>query len=334
MLEPLRERRHAALLLHGVTGSGKTEVYLRAAQAALEQGRTAIVMVPEIALTPQTARRFEERFGDRVAILHSKLGLGERYDEWQRLRSGAARICVGPRSAVFAPLDDLGLVVLDEEHDAAYKQESDPRYDARDVAERRARLAGAVLLAGSATPRPESWLRMPRLSLPQRVDDTPLPPVELLDMRGLRHALHPGCAARARGGARAPEEGDRARRPARLVALCRLQRLRAGLDVPQLRRVADAAPRRRRAAADLPPLRSRGEPAACLPGLRLDRGRAPRRRHQRLEVELREALAPLPVFRLDADAGRRKGGIASMLRPLRLGACRHPRGHPDGRSGA
>ena len=171
VLEPLRARRHAALLLHGVTGSGKTEVYLRAAEAALEQGRTAIVMVPEIALTPQTARRFEERFGDRVAILHSKLGLGERYDEWQRLRSGAARICVGPRSAVFAPLDDLGLVVVDEEHDAAYKQESDPRYDARDVAERRARLAGAVLLAGSATPRPESWLRMPRLSLPQRVDD-------------------------------------------------------------------------------------------------------------------------------------------------------------------
>ena len=117
------------------------------------------MLVPEIALTPQTARRFEERFGERVAVLHSKLGLGERYDEWQRLRRGEARVCVGPRSAVFAPLRDLGLIVVDEEHDSAYKQESDPRYDARQVAARRAQPAGAVLLCGSATPRPESWLR-------------------------------------------------------------------------------------------------------------------------------------------------------------------------------
>ena len=334
MLEPLRERRHAALLLHGVTGSGKTEVYLRAAQAALEQGRTAIVMVPEIALTPQTARRFEERFGDRVAILHSKLGLGERYDEWQRLRSGAARICVGPRSAVFAPLDDLGLVVLDEEHDAAYKQESDPRYDARDVAERRARLAGAVLLAGSATPRPESWLRMPRLSLPQRVDDTPLPPVELLDMRGLRHALHPDAR-------RALEEvRERQKKAIVLVARrgwspfvdcsdCGRAWMCRSCDVSlTLHRDGDA---QRLICHHCGHTES--PPHACP-----DCGSTAVARHgvgtQRLEVELREALAPLPVFRLDADAGRRKGGIASILRPLRLRACRHPRGHPDGRSGA
>src|SRR4051812_10227210 len=150
---PLRERRHEQVLLHGVTGSGKTEVYLRAAALALELGRSAIVLVPEIALTPQTTHRFEERFGERVAVLHSKLGMGERYDEWQRLRRGEARVCVGPRSAVFAPLRDVGLIVIDEEHDAAYKQESDPRYDARLVAWRRARGAGAVLLCGSATPR-------------------------------------------------------------------------------------------------------------------------------------------------------------------------------------
>ncbi|MGZ4203300.1 MAG: replication restart helicase PriA, partial [Thermoleophilaceae bacterium] len=178
------------LLLHGVTGSGKTEVYLRAVDAALERGRSAIVLVPEIALTPQTAGRFEQRFGHTVAVLHSKLGAGERYDEWARLRRGEARVCVGPRSAVFAPLTDLGLIVVDEEHDPSYKQESDPRYDARHVAERRAEQAGAVLLAGSATPRPESWLALERIELPERVDGRGLPPVEVVSMAGVRGALH------------------------------------------------------------------------------------------------------------------------------------------------
>ncbi|MBA2507116.1 MAG: DEAD/DEAH box helicase family protein, partial [Thermoleophilaceae bacterium] len=120
---PQEDRR---VLLHGVTGSGKTEVYLRAAASALERGQSAIVLVPEIALTPQTAGRFRERFGEQVAILHSQLAAGERYDEWLRMRRGQARVCVGPRSAVFAPLDKLGLLVIDEEHDASYKQEGDP----------------------------------------------------------------------------------------------------------------------------------------------------------------------------------------------------------------
>jgi len=171
------------LLLHGVTGSGKTEVYLAAAQSALERGRSVIVLVPEIALTPQTVGRFCSRFGDRVAVLHSRLSAGERRDEWQRLRRGEARICVGPRSAVFAPVAELGLIVVDEEHDASYKQESDPRYDAREVAARRARDAGAVLICGSATPRAESWQHLERLELPRRVDGARLPPVEVLDMR-------------------------------------------------------------------------------------------------------------------------------------------------------
>ena len=145
------------LLLHGVTGSGKTEVYLRAVAAALERGRSAIVLVPEIALTPQTAGRFVERFGDAVAVMHSRLSPRERYDEWWRMRRGEARVCVGPRSAVFAPFADLGLIVVDEEHDGSYKQEGDPRYDARVVAERRAAPGGrACCVAGSATPRPES----------------------------------------------------------------------------------------------------------------------------------------------------------------------------------
>src|SRR5207237_8399911 len=127
----------------------------------------------------------------RVAVLHWKLGAGERYDEWIRLRRGEARVCVGPRSAVFAPLPDLGLIVIDEEHDSSYKQEQDPRYDARHVAERRAELAGAVLVAGSATPRPESRLRLERNELPERVDRAGLPPVELVGMGGVGGAPHP-----------------------------------------------------------------------------------------------------------------------------------------------
>ena len=178
-------------LLHGVTGSGKTEVYLRAAAAALERGEGVIVLVPEIALTPQTVGRFQARFGDTVALLHSALGEGERYDEWRRLRTGEARIAVGPRSAVFAPVADLGLVVVDEEHDASFKHEGDPRYDARTVAAERARRAGARLLVGTATPRPETWHTLPHLRLPDRVDARPLPPVRVLDMRGARHPLHP-----------------------------------------------------------------------------------------------------------------------------------------------
>jgi primosomal protein N' (replication factor Y) len=188
------------LLLYGVTGSGKTEVYLAAAEATLARDRTVIALVPEIALTPQIVSRFTARFGDRVALLHSGLSDGERRDEWERLRSGDARICVGPRSAVFAPLAGLGLIVIDEEHDASYKQEGDPRYDARDVARRRATVAQAALVAGSATPRPESWLALDRLDLPHRVDGRELPPVEVLDMRGVTTgALHPSTAAALAG---------------------------------------------------------------------------------------------------------------------------------------
>ncbi len=171
------------LLLHGVTGSGKTEVYLAAVEAALERGQGAIVLVPEIGLAPQAVARFRARLGDRFAVLHSALSPGERYDEWRRLRSGEASVCVGPRSAVFAPVRDLGLIVIDEEHDPSYKQEGDPCYDARTVARRRAAESGAILVAGTATPRPESWLELPRVELPRRVDGRPMPPVEVLDMR-------------------------------------------------------------------------------------------------------------------------------------------------------
>jgi primosomal protein N' (replication factor Y) len=173
-------------LLHGVTGSGKTEVYLQLAER-VDGG--VIVLVPEIALTPQVVARFVERFGDTVAVLHSKLSAGERYDEWRRLRSGEARICVGPRSAVFAPLERPALVIVDEEHDPSYKNEGDPRYDARLLAEHRA--AGGLLVCGSATPRCESVHRLRRVRLQERVDGRPLPPVEVIDMRGSNGTLHP-----------------------------------------------------------------------------------------------------------------------------------------------
>jgi primosomal protein N' (replication factor Y) len=170
------------VLLSGATGSGKTEVYIRACEAALAAGRGAIVLVPEIALTPQTLGRFRARFGDGVALLHSGLSEAARRDERERIVSGEASVVVGARSAVFAPLPSLGVICVDEEHDASYKQESDPRYDARTVAAKRAALEGAVAIFGSATPRPESWQALERLELGGRIA-APLPTVRVVDLR-------------------------------------------------------------------------------------------------------------------------------------------------------
>jgi primosomal protein N' (replication factor Y) (superfamily II helicase) len=175
-------------LLYGATGSGKTEVYLQACAAMLERGLGAIVLVPEIALAPQTVGRVRRRFGERVAILHSGLTAAERRDERERIASGEARIVVGARSAVFAPIRGLGLIVVDEEHDSSYKQDSDPRYDARTVAAKRASLEGAVAVYGSATPRPESWAALERLELGGRIG-ADLPPVRVIDLR--REAGYP-----------------------------------------------------------------------------------------------------------------------------------------------
>ena len=175
------------VLLYGVTGSGKTEVYLQAIAHELEAGRGAIVMVPEISLTPQTVQRFRSRFGDMVAVLHSALSDGERYDEWHRIRSGGARVVVGPRSAVFAPVSKLGLIVVDEEHDTSYKQDSVPRYNARDVAVMRAKIEGARVVLGSATPSLESWRNVESgkyaiARMPDRAGAGKLPGVGIVDM--------------------------------------------------------------------------------------------------------------------------------------------------------
>ena len=184
----IEEGAHKVFLLDGVTGSGKTEVYIRTIEKALLAGKRAIVLVPEISLTPQTLERFSSRFPDDVAVLHSKLSPGERYDQWRGVRDGRYRVVVGARSALFAPLPDLGLIAIDEEHEPSYKSDTSPRYHARDVAEVRAKMAGAVVILGSATPSFESIERVragryERLVLPGRVDDRPMPDVEVVDMR-------------------------------------------------------------------------------------------------------------------------------------------------------
>ena len=184
----LEDGRFQTYLLQGITGSGKTEVYLQAIEHALGLGRDAIILVPEISLTPQTVGRFKARFQEQIAVLHSALSPGERYDEWRRAQRGEVRIVVGARSAIFAPLPNLGVVVVDEEHDTSYKQGETPRYHARDVAIVRASLCGAVCVLGSATPSVESYYnsesgKSARLELLQRATNSLLPEVELVDMR-------------------------------------------------------------------------------------------------------------------------------------------------------
>jgi primosomal protein N' (replication factor Y) (superfamily II helicase) len=211
----LDEARPSPFLLHGITGSGKTLVYIELLREVVERrGRTAIVLVPEIALTPQTVHRFRAWFGDQVAVLHSGLSDGERYDEWRQLRDGTKRIVVGARSALFAPLPDLGAIVVDEEHDGSYKQSESPRYQGRDLAVLRAVRGGAVCVLGSATPSLESWRNVQEgkfrlLSLPDRVGGGALPPVEIVDLRALREGAGGGASgAGGGGGGGAPGSGS------------------------------------------------------------------------------------------------------------------------------
>ncbi len=194
ILNVLHGRRHQTLLIHGVTGSGKTEVYIQAIQEAVGFGRQAIVLVPEISLTPQTVQRFRERF-DHVAVLHSHLSDAERHWQWQRIAQGRVQVVVGARSAIFAPTPNLGLIVLDEEHESSFKQDSVPRYHARDVAIARSRAEDVPLVLGSATPSLESWHRARTseyrlVEMPRRVLDRRLPVVGTIDLRVDEHARH------------------------------------------------------------------------------------------------------------------------------------------------
>jgi len=184
----IHPKRFSPFLLHGVTGSGKTEIYLRAIEEILNQGREAIILVPEISLTPQLLSRFKDRFGENLALLHSGLGRGERYDQWRRIWKGEVKIAMGARSAIFAPFKNVGIIIVDEEHDPSYKQEEKLKYHARDLAVVRAKQDEATLLLGSATPSLESFYnaeigKFRLLSLPERIEGKPLPQVEVVDMK-------------------------------------------------------------------------------------------------------------------------------------------------------
>jgi len=301
-------------LLHGVTGSGKTEVYLAAVEAALVRGRGAIVLVPEIGLAPQAVARFRARLGDRFAVLHSALSPGERYDEWRRLRDGEASVCVGPRSAVFAPVRDLGLIVVDEEHDSSYKQEGDPCYDARTVARRRAEECGATLVAGTATPRPESWLELPRVELPRRVDGRRMPPVEVLDMREADPRSGPLHAATWEALEAVREAGAKAivmvnRRGFAPWLTCRSCGRHWGCPNCDVSLI----------------VHRHAERVVChhcahsehLPGACPDCGSTTLSRAgagtEQIEALLTERLDPMPVFRLDSDVAAGRGAHARIL---------------------
>jgi primosomal protein N' (replication factor Y) len=301
----------ANVLLHGATGSGKTEVYLQACAAALARGRGAIVLVPEIALAPQTIGRLRARFGDRVAVLHSALTDAERRDERARITSGEAPIVVGARSAVFAPVAALGVICVDEEHDPSYKQESDPRYDARTVAAKRAALEGAVAVFGTATPRPESWERLERLELGGRLAG-PLPPVRVVDLR--REAGYPLSAPLlARLGALEQDGGKailllnrRGVAPAIHCRACGRTRRCPNCDVALVLHADDRLHchhcSRTEPTGDACP--ECGSPELA----RIGAGT------QRLEQQLAEQVPGLERIRLDADAVKRPAELTAALR--------------------
>ncbi|MFD1849106.1 primosomal protein N' [Oceanobacillus bengalensis] len=190
--ESIEKEKHEVFLLHGVTGSGKTEVYLQAIQEVINKGKEAIVLVPEISLTPMMVRRFKGRFGSNVAVMHSALSAGEKYDEWRRIHQKEVKVVVGARSAVFAPFENLGIIIIDEEHETTYKQEDQPKYHARDVAIHRAENYNCPVILGSATPTLESYARATKnvytlATLSKRTNDMPMPHVEIVDMRNELH---------------------------------------------------------------------------------------------------------------------------------------------------
>jgi len=303
-----------ALLLHGVTGSGKTEVYLRAIEAARARGKSSLVLVPEIALTPQFLGRLRARLGERVAVWHSALAPAERAAEDRRIRSGEADVVMGARSAVFAPLRNIGLVVVDEEHDSSYKQDSTPRYDARQVAYKRASDAGAALVYGSATPRPEAWYALERITLAERADGATLPPVQVVDMR----TQHAGPISRplAKALQEAGERGEKAivllnRRGFARTTLCRecgwIARC-PDCDVPMVLH-RDGGPERlvcHHCGLE------RSQPTACPSCRSVDVGRQGSGT-QALEEALAAVVPDTRLVRLDADTASRRGGIVGLL---------------------
>ncbi|HTH69707.1 MAG TPA: primosomal protein N' [Candidatus Saccharimonadales bacterium] len=314
-------------LLHGVTGSGKTEVYLRLTAEALARGQGAIVLVPEIALTAQVVARFVARFGERVALLHSALSAGERYDEWRRILDGVADVVVGSRSALFAPIEDLGLIVVDEEQEPSYKQESAPRYHAVDTALELGRLSGAAVVLGSATPRVVTYAAatagdITLLPLPERVLDLPLPKTTVVDLRLELKANNRSTLSSALRKAliRTVAKGEQAilylnRRGFATVVLCR----DCGYVVPcpaceiPFALHADGRLVCHRCGREEP-----RAPAVC------PRCGSARIRHlgvgtQRVEEDVRAAVPKARLARLDRDAVKAKGAHAAMYERMRSG---------------
>jgi primosomal protein N' (replication factor Y) len=316
-----------AFLLHGITASGKTEVYLRAAAAALERGRGVIVLVPEIALTTQVVARFVARFGERVALLHSALSQGERYDEWRRVLDGTADVVIGSRSALFAPVARPGLIVVDEEQEPSYKQESAPRYHAVDAALALGRISGASVVLGSATPRVTTYHaarsgELDLLDMPERVQELPLPVTTIVDLRLELKAGERGTLSRALRIAltRAVEKGEQSilylnRRGYATVVMCRDCGYVAACpacDIPFAwhadgRMICHRCGRQESRAPEICP--------KC---------GSKRIRHlgvgtQRVEDDVRAAVPGARVVRLDRDAVRRKGAHAAAYELMRSG---------------
>jgi primosomal protein N' (replication factor Y) len=314
-------------LLHGVTASGKTEVYLRTATAALARGEGVIVLVPEIILTAQVVARFIARFGERVALLHSALSAGERFDEWRRVLDGVADVVVGSRSALFAPLQRVGLVVVDEEQEPSYKQESDPRYHAVDTALELGRITGAAVVLGSATPRVVTYEsarkgELTPLALPERVGELPLPPTTVVDLRLELRTGNRGTLSQALREAlqRTVAAGGQAilylnRRGFATVVLCRDCGYVAkcpACEIPYAYHVEGALVCHRCGR------RESSAPALC-PACGSARIKQLGVGTQRVEEEVRAALPRAKVIRLDRDAVRAKGAHAAAYERMRSG---------------
>ena len=314
-----------SLVLHGVTGSGKTEVYIRAIEHVVRFGRGAIVLVPEISLTPQTRGRFERRFRS-VAVLHSQMTPAERHFQWQRIRSGEVEVVVGPRSAVFAPFPRLGLIILDEEHDASFKQDTQPRYHARKVAFARASSLGVPLVLGSATPSLESWHATTTghaelISLPTRVNDLPMPEVQLVDLR-MRGDRTSGAISRPLMTAMQ----ETLREQGQVMLLLNRRGFATTIQCPACGHVV-ACPD-----CDMPLTHHRdGGKAIChycdytiatppwCPACRFDGIRYGGLGTQRLEVEVKARFPDARVARMDSDTMRRPGSHQRVLSAFRSG---------------
>jgi primosomal protein N' (replication factor Y) len=328
VIDAIRSRSAQTFLLHGVTGSGKTEVYLRAVGEALRGGRQALVLVPEITLTHQILARLRARFGDGLAVLHSGLRPGERVEQWERLRRGATPIAVGARSALFAPLENLGVIVVDEEHDSAYKNEEGFRYHARELAERRAAKAGCPLLLGSATPALETRYaadrgRIQRLRLPARIGGRPLPAVEIVDLQRERELSQRGgrvVLSRALTGAmdETLRDGGQAilllnRRGFSTQVMCfacGFAERCPNCDIALVYHATGEVLRCHYCDHRVAPpegCSQCGAPDTALLGLGT----------QRLEEEVRTRFPAARIARLDRDAAQRRGFTAQVLRDLR-----------------